>query len=349
MAYTTVNKSTDYFNIKLYTGNGSAGHAITGVGFAPDWTWIKNKGASAHHTVFDRVRGATKAIYTNQTDAETTVSGHITAFGSDGFTLGDNSGKGSTNENGATYVAWNWRAAGSTGSANSNGTISSTVSANTTAGFSIVSYAGNSTAGATVGHGLSSAPTWIIGKNRTDADSWFMYHGSLGGGSTMSFNNSNAKDNNTAFWNNTSPSNTVFTLGNSTDANETGKNYIAYCFTEVPGYSKFGSYKGNGYADGTFVYTGFKPAFVILKRTDAGSSNWQLNDTARDNVNIAKKRLSPSTSDPEYTNLDMGDILSNGFKIKQTDQTWNNSSGTYIYMAFGQSLVGSNNIPATAR
>ena len=212
-----------------------------------------------------------------------------------------------------------------------------------------MSYTGNGSSGATVGHGLGAVPKMIITKSRDNTTNWTSYHASLGNTGRIRLNLQDAAQTGQTNWNSQTPTASLFYLGTNSDTNGNGNNIIAYCFAEKPGFSKFGTYKGNGFADGTYVNVGFKPALVILKRTDAGSSNWQLNDTARDNVNIAKKRLSPSTSDPEYTNLDMGDILSNGFKIKQTDQTWNNSSGTYLYMAFGQSLVGSNNTPTTAR
>ena len=341
MPYTTIDKSSLHFNTKLYTGNG-AEQAITGVGFQPDFTWIKKRNGTAVHYLFDAVRGATYFVNSDQTYANQDNAQSLKSFDNDGFTLGTMAG---ANNNSDTFVSWNWRAGNSAGSSNSDGSITSTVSANTTAGFSIVSYAGNSAAGATVGHGLGSAPTWIIGKNRTDADSWFMYHGSLGGGSTMSFNNSNAKDNNTAFWNNTSPSNTVFTLGNSTDANETGKNYIAYCFAEKRGYSKFGSYTGNGSSNGPFVFCGFKPAFVIARRTDSGSS-WQMYDNKRDVDNVVTHRLRIDLNNAEDTgNVDV-DFLSNGWKLRNTGI--NQNGGAYIFMAFAEEpLVGDN--PTTAR
>ena len=325
----------------LYTGNDSNDRDITGVGFQPDFLWIKNREGPDWHMLQNAIRGANKNITSNSTAAETTHT-YFTSFDSDGFTLDGN--VSDYNKSGLTYVSWNWKAGGA-GSSNNDGSIASTVSANTTAGFSIVSYAGNSAAGATVGHGLGSAPTWIIGKNRTDADSWFMYHGSLGGGSTMSFNNSNAKDNNTAFWNNTSPSNTVFTLGNSTDANETGKNYIAYCFAEKRGYSKFGSYTGNGSSNGPFVFCGFKPAFVIARRTDSGSS-WQMYDNKRDVDNVVTHRLRIDLNNAEDTgNVDV-DFLSNGWKLRNTGI--NQNGGAYIFMAFAEEpLVGDN--PTTAR
>ena len=346
MAYSTIDKSTDHFNIKLYTGN-TSGQSITGVGFQPDLLWIKSRSGAYNWAARDVLRGSTLNLRLNSTNADQTQSDSVTSFDSDGFTLGADSSS-FVNENGATYCSWNWKAGG-TGSSNYDGDTTSTVSANTTAGFSIVSWTGTGSA-ITLGHGLGTTPQVVLVKNRSEVYGWQMYHPGLGGNNKyISIDSSDAVATDTSSWNNTAPTASVFSVGASDANNKNGNNMIAYCFAEKPGYSKFGTYKGNGYADGTYVNVGFKPAIVILKRVDTGSSNWQLNDTARDNVNIAKKRLSPSTSDPEYTNLDMGDILSNGFKIKQTDQTWNNSSGTYLYLAFGQSLVGSNNIPTTAR
>ena len=350
MAYTTVNKSTDYFNIKLYTGNGSAGHAITGVGFAPDWTWIKNKGASAHHTVFDRVRGATKAIYTNQTDAETTVSGHITAFGSDGFTLGDNSGKGSTNENNKNYAAWNWKAGGA-GSSNSDGSITSTVSTNTTAGFSIVSYTGTGSA-ATVGHGLGVAPKLIIIKNRSSAESWRVYHNALGATKEIYLDLTASAGTSSSSFNDTEPTSSVFSVGTGNGTNKSSENLIAYCFAEKKGYSKFGSYTGNGNSDGPFVYTGFRPAWVMYKPTDQ-SDHWEIHDNKRDTFNpmdtILYANRNNAESDPAST-TDRLDFLSNGFKIRTGSSDYNGNGNNYIYIAFAESpFVNANRIPNNAR
>tara|TARA_Y100000114_G_scaffold150661_1_gene166419 strand:+ start:143 stop:1216 length:1074 start_codon:yes stop_codon:yes gene_type:complete len=357
MAYTTVDKSTLKQNTKLYTGNDSAGHAITGVGFAPDWTWIKNRGNAAHHVVFDRVRGATKALYTNQQDAETTVSGHLTAFGSDGFTLGDNSGKGSTNGNGETYAAWNWKAAGTTGSSNSDATgsypITSTVSVDQAAGFSIVKYTGNGYSTATIGHGLGAKPNWVILKPLSYSGAWWIIHQNLGTNKVLEFTSSAQADISSFGGGGLKYStftNAVIGGGNGSSNsdlwNKSGENYIAYCFAEKAGYSKFGIYTGNGDSFGPFAYTGFKPTWLMLKRKDSTSS-WQIYDAVRNPNNPTQERLRADLNNAEDAGSVDIDLFANGFKLRNTGI--NQSNGAYIYMAFGQTLVGSNNIPATAR
>ena len=351
MAYTTINKSTDYFNTKLYTGNGSDGHSITGVGFQPDLIWLKSRSLSEHHIWSDAIRGANKQIYSNLTYAEATSTTRIASFASDGFTLGAGD---LTNKNAATYTAWNWKANG-TGSANTDGSTSSTVSANTTAGFSVVKYAGNSGGNgysATIGHGLGVKPSCMIIKNLTASANWAVYHKDLNNGTNpevkyLEFNTNGQLDDAGIFYD-TAPTNSVFTVGTSDKTNEVNKNYIAYCFAEKKGYSKFGSYTGNGNnAHGPFVYTGFKPAFVMFKRT-SGTGNWQLLDNKRLGYNPLNYTLYPNTSTSDQ---DEGDIylLSNGFQLRGTGTDGNGSGSTYIYMAFASApLVGSNNIPATA-
>jgi len=342
MAYTTINKSGDYFNTKLYTGNGST-NAITGVGFQPDWTWIKKRNGTTWHNLYDAVRGVTKAIASNDTGAEDTRATGLTTFGTDGFTVGaDNN----ANANGDTYASWNWKANGA-GSANTAGTINSTVSANTTAGFSIVKYTGNGSSGATVGHGLTTtAPKIVLIKTTSGADAWTMLNTNIDLNKYLALNSSGAEVSDPMF-NNTAPSSTVFTLDADGQVNGSGVSLIAYCFSEVNGYSKFGSYVGNGNADGTFVYTGFKPAFVMTKKT-SGTSSWDMHDTKRDTFNVATKHLLAEDAGAEGSTVVL-DILSNGFKFRTSNGDRNASGATYIYMAFGQSLVGSNNVPCTAR
>jgi len=343
MAYTTINKSTDYFNTKLYTGTGSS-NALTGVGFQPDWVWLKKRNSSAHHQLFDAVRGVTKRIYSSTNGAESTDAQTLTAFGTDGFTLGTNS---YINGNSDTFVAWNWKA-NDAGSSNSDGSITSTVSANTTAGFSIVSWTGTGTNPSTVGHGLGTAPSCIILKNRDTAGDWYVGHDEIGWTDRLKFNTTATTAASSTLWNDTAPTSSVFTISSS--LNFSGDNTIAYCFAEKTGYSKFGSYTGNGSTDGTFVYTGFKPAFVMIKRTD-NARNWVMFDNKRDGFNSDQGQLKANLTDAEdagssYTLLD---LFSNGFKCTNTGADKNASGGNYIYMAFGQSLVGSNNIPCTAR
>jgi hypothetical protein len=346
MAYTTINKHTDYFNTKLYSGNGST-NAITGVGFAPDFAWIKERTSTSTHVLGTTIQGTGKRLSSATSDAEASLANIFTSFDSDGFTHGADNG---VNESGQTYASWNWKANGA-GSSNTDGTINSTVSANTTAGFSIVSYTGNGSI-STVGHGLSGIPDMITVKNRsTGSTNWRSIFPNmvLGGASNGADYNLNLKTtnpwNNGTEFNDTMPTSSVFTLGTSGDVNTNGDNYIAYCFKNIKGYSKIGSYTGNGNADGTFVYTGFKPAFIILKKT-SDTANWMMYDNKREGYNVDNDHLKPNTNEAEGTSDDL-DILSNGFKLRTSGSGEN--SGNFIYMAFGQSLVGSNNVPCTAR
>jgi hypothetical protein len=342
MAYTTIKKPSDYFNTKLYTGNGTAGTDITGVGFQPDLVWIKSRSAAGDHALQDVVRGATKDLESNNEGAEQNRS-LVQAFISDGFTLGT----GQTNSNGDTFASWNWLASNTTGSSNTDGSITSTVSANTTSGFSIVSYTGTGTQPSTVGHGLGVTPKMFIVKPRTDAQSWCVYHESVGAG-YLTYLDITSASGGSSVWNSTSPTSSVFTV-NDNQVNSSGITYIAYCFAEVKGFSKFGSYTGNGNADGTFVYTGFKPAFTMIKRTDT-TSDWNIMDNKRAvSFNPNTKELYANSSQAEATGgQTIRDFLSNGFKLRGTSGGTNASGGTYIYMAFAEEpLVGDN--PATAR
>ena len=347
MAYTTIKNPKLYFNTKLYTGNSST-NAITGVGFQPDWVWMKNRGANDSHYLFDAVRGVTKSLYSNNTSAEDTRTNSLTAFGTDGFTLGN---EGDINGNGNNYVAWNWKANGA-GSANTDGSINSTVSANTTSGFSIVSYTGSG-ANATVGHGLGSVPKMIIVKQYSSnggTQNWYVYHASLGNNKDLLLNLTNDASNTVTTWNNTTPTSSVFYLGSGDGVNNNTVSYIAYCFAEKTGYSKFGSYAGNGNVDGSFIYTGFKPAFVMAKATTDSGQSWYMHDNKRNPHNVCGLRLFANLTNADTTNGDSGglDFLSNGFKIRTTDGSTNASGQTRIFMAFAEEpLVGDN--PATAR
>lgn len=346
MAYTTINKSTDYFNTKLYTGTGYS-NAITGVGFQPDWVWIKGRSIAYDNNLFDAVRGTEKRIKANATSAQDTVSGSVTAFGTDGFTVGADAG---VNANTETFVSWNWKANGA-GSANTDGDINSTVSVNQTAGFSIVKYTGNGSTNQTVGHGLNTTPKFKIIKSLGATSEGAVLTGAILGstvGQRIFLNTDSAVGNPSGYY----TLDTATTLGisgsnNPTSQNANGQDYIAYCFAEKTGYSKFGSYKGNGNTDGTFVYTGFKPAWVMIKRTDS-TNNWKIIDNKRSPFNVVDKTINADTSGAEGTETN-SDFLSNGFKLRRNGNDVNGSGASYIYMAFGQSLVGSNNIPATAR
>jgi hypothetical protein len=343
MAYTTINKHTDYFNTKLWSGNGSS-QALTGIGHQTDMVWIKSRTDTRKHNLYDVVRGVQKRIVPNDSVAEDTVPG-ITAFGTDGFTVGSET---DTNGSSRNFVGWSWSAGASAGSANNDGSVASTVSVNTTAGFSIVKWTGTG-ATATVGHGLGVEPSMIIIKNLTASRDWLVYHKKLGNTNGIYLDLNLASTTSSNFFNNTSPTSSVFTVGTDTDANDSSDDTIAYCFAEKTGYSKFGSYTGNGNADGTFVYTGFKPALVIIKRTDSSSgANWLLLDSVRSDINIVNENLFANLNDAE-TSTERCDFLSNGFKLRQTGTTVNGSGASYIFMAFGQSLVGSNNVPCTAR
>jgi len=350
MAYTDIDKSDDYFNTKLYTGNNSTGHAITGVGFQPDWTWIKERSSTSSHFVNDSVRGAGENLYTNLTSAEGTLTALFTSFDSDGFTIG-NTNQG--NESGQTYVAWNWLASNTTAS-NTDGSITSTVSANTTSGFSIVSYTGTGSA-ATVGHGLGSDCKLIIIKNRSTATNWIMYHQVTAENRYMELNTTNAEAINFDYWQSTKPTSSVFTIGTASTVNGSGNSMIAYCFAEKKGFSKFGSYTGNGNSDGTFIYTGFKPAFFILKASSGGtasSRSWRMLDNKRDTFNVTDTTLYPNENIAEDTGGATSgmDFVSNGIKIRGTSAAINESGTTYIYMAFAESpFVTSGGIPITAR
>ena len=343
-----IDKPSDYFNTKLYTGNGST-QSITGVGFQPDWTWIKYRNSGTYgHDLYDAVRGATKTLNTNNTNAEYTSADRLTAFASDGFNLDSNA---SVNENSGTYVSWNWNANGA-GSANTDGSISSTVSANTTSGFSIVTYSGTGSAG-TVGHGLGVAPSMIIVKVRTGRTaSWLVYHKGIASDAQTDFiklESSDAAADEATIWNDTAPTSSVFSVGTEDTVSGSGNTFVAYCFAEKQGFSKFGSYTGNGSADGTFVYTGFKPAFVIFKNTTTANKQWYLMDNKRNTYNVANIVLAPNQANDEswWGTGNNADFLSNGIKIKSNSDI-NNSGDNFIYMAFAeQPLVGDN--PATAR
>jgi len=342
-----INKPNQYFNTVLYTGNGTAigsgGNAITGVGFQPDWVWIKSRTQVEEHEVFDPIRGVTKYIRPSTTQAEVTDSESLTAFDADGFTVGNH---GQINANSQSFVSWNWLASNTTAS-NTDGSITSTVSANTTSGFSIVSWTGSG-ANATIGHGLGVAPKFLIVKNRSSVTSWGVQT-STGAGFEMNLNNQEGQTATSVYWNSTDPTSSVFSVGTNAATNNSGDNMIAYCFAPIKGFSKMGTYTGNGNADGTFVYTGFKPAWILTKKSSGSGDSWNLLDATRNPNNAVDKRLTPDTADAEATTTQY-DILSNGFKARATTGSVNTSGATYIYMAFAENpLVGTNNIPATAR
>ena len=345
MAYSNINKPTDYFNTVLYTGNGST-QSITGVGFQPDFVWGKNRNTTNWHDLEDVVRGVTKRLSSNETDAEATETNNFTSFDSDGFSVGSGP---NVNGNGNSIVVWNWKANG-TGVSNTAGSITSTVSANTTSGFSIVTYTGTGVS-ETIGHGLGAVPNVIIVKGRsgTDAvDSWYTYHSSVGNTQFLELNSTGASTTFSTMWNNTTPTTLTFS---TLYLSKASTNYVAYCFAEKKGFSKFGSYTGNGSTDGTFVYTGFKPAWLLVKQTDV-SRTWILYDNKRSNVNVVNDALQPDLSDAEIVNnANLAvDFLSNGFKFRGASASSNANGGSYIYMAFAENpFVGSDGTPTTAR
>ena len=342
MAYSSIAKPTDHFNTVLHTGNGGT-QSITGVGFQPDWVWIKRRNGSESHALFDVIRAVTKQLASNSGDAEETVATSLTSFDSDGFSLGSYS---RVNASSDTYASWNWKAGGSA-SSNSDGSITSTVSANTTAGFSIVSYTGTGSV-ATVGHGLGAVPKMIFFKDRETAVDWGVYAEPIGNTKEMYLSTNDGAGTNSGAFNNTTPTSSVFTIGTSSRYNPSSKGVIAYCFADVKGYLKIGSYTGNGNADGTFVYTGFKPAFILVKDSTGSGNNWFIWDNKRDGYNVVNRYLRPNLANVEgyYEAID---ILSNGFKNRNTSGSANGSQ-TYIYMAFAESpFVNSKGVPTTAR
>ena len=356
MAYTSIDDPAQYFNTVIYTGDGGSNRSVT-VDFQPDWVWIKERNGTNDQTLFDSVRGATKRLRANATEAEDTQANQLKSFDSDGFTLGSLS---AVNSNGQNYVSWNWLAGGSA-SSNSDGSITSSVSASTISGFSIVSWTGTGST-ATLGHGLGVTPQMIIVKKRdTSGTDWITFGSVLGGtvGSEfikLNFANAKTTGLNTSWFNQTAPTSSVFTVGTQSDLNGSSATYIAYCFVEKKGYSKIGSYVGNatGNGGGPFIYTGFKPAWVMIKNVSANSTDWLIYDNKRGGPvanyygNNNKFFLEANTSDTEAN--ETFDMYSNGFKIKITNNFLNGDGNTLIYMAFAESpFVNSNGIPTNAR
>jgi hypothetical protein len=366
MSYTTINKPNQYFNTLTWTGDGSASRNITGLDFQPDWVWGKCRNAAVSHAVYDSVRGASNLINTNTTSAEGTNAA-LNAFISNGFTVNSDS---YLNGNSNTYVSWNWLASNTTAS-NTDGSITSTVSANTTSGFSIVSYTGNSTSGATVGHGLGAVPgnstsgdtvghglgavpSMIIWKD-LGTNSWGVYHKSLGNTNAVFLDLTNASTSFSTLVNNTTPSSSLITLGSSTNSNNS-RGMIAYCFAEKQGYSKFGSFVGNGQAfpNSPFIYLGFKPAFFMWKNTSDGGidDNWNMVTAKSQEYNIQDAGYTMANTNGAETAFGGNQInfLSNGVKLNVASPYHNQSGSTYIYMAFAEApLVGTNGVTAKGR
>ena len=344
-----IDKPSDFFNTKLTTGTGNS-QAVTGLGFQPDWIWGKRRDDTGNNSLFDSVRGITKGLESNGQGAEFTSSDYYTAFGNDGFTIAAGSG-GAGNGNGQTAVQWCWKAGGSA-SSNSNGSITSSVSANTDAGFSIVSYTGNGSDNATIGHGLGSSINFVIVKRRNSTSNWLVQGSKVGTGygQYLELNATSAVT--SASDNIKSVSSSLLTLGTNGSCNGSSDTYIAYCFSEVSNYSKMGSYTGNGNADGTFIYTGFKPAFLLVKRSSQANNDWNLHDNKSPGFNVNNSYSAPNAAAAEVTGntSQIFDLLSNGFKCRGAGTGSNASGSTYIYMAFAENpFVASNFVPTTAR
>jgi hypothetical protein len=319
-----------------YTGTGSSRSVTNTAGFKPDLVWVKSRSAATDHAWYDSVRGVQKQLESNTTTAETTETTGLTAFGTNGFTVG---ALAQMNTNAATYVGWQWQAGQGSSSSNTAGSITSTVSANTNAGFSIATFTTPASGGPwTIGHGLGVAPKLIIAKSSSAALSWVVYHASTGNTVYTLLNTTGAVSGaSSTIWNNTSPSSTVFTMG-ATSFWGASATYVAYCWAEIAGFSNFGSYTGNGNADGPFVYTGFRPKFVLFKRTNA-VSNWYIYDSTRNTTNLANLNLLPNATNAEFAAASVNeplDLLSNGFKLRGTGGDGNASGSTYIYMAFAE-------------
>jgi len=353
--YTQIDNPELYFQCKLYTGNGSDNNAITfdqtDTSMQPDVVWIKSRSNSGYnHCLIDSVRGVTKVIRPNLTSDEDTYSDALKSFDSNGFTLDDDGSNGEMNTNTHTYVAWCWKAGtawSNDASATGVGSLDSSGSKSATAGFSIISFTGTESGTPSIAHGLSSTPEFIISKARAITDNWMAFHGSFSAQDYIILNTTGAKASASSVWNSL-PSSTVINMGDNAGVNDDGA-MIMYAFHSVQGFSKFGSYTGNGNADGTFVFCGFRPAWVMIKNSTSGSSHWVIADNKREGYNV--------DNDPLYANLnaaegttDFMDILSNGFKLRTTGVDFNASGDTYIYMAFAEApFVNSNGVPCNAR
>jgi hypothetical protein len=318
----------------LYTGTGTNGLSITGVGFQTDFNWTKSRSSASYsHQLSDSNRGFSKYLYSNSTAAEgTDATNHIQSVNSDGYVI--NSGA-SFNASGITYVAWNWLCNAGSTSSNTSGTITSTVEANTTAGFSVATYTGNGSAGATFGHGLGVAPSFVIIKERGNVNGWLCYHISTGNTGYIELDSNIAFQTLSTFLNNTTPSSTVVTLGTVSNVNRSGGTFVAYCFAPIAGYSAFGSYTGNGSTDGPFVYTGFRPRFVLIKISSGSTGSWWIWDSGRNTFNAASNILAPDSSGAEISPYNC-DLLSNGFKLRDVTGALNGSGYTFIYAAFAE-------------
>jgi hypothetical protein len=324
----TIKKGNTVMDATTYTGTGASLSVTNTSAFKPDFVWVKGRSGATDNALYDSVRGTTKDLVSNSTAAETTQAQGLTAFGTNGFTVGT---LAKMNTSAATYIGWQWQAGQGTNTSNTSGTITSTVSVNTTAGFSVVTWAGTGSGSVTVGHGLGVAPKFVITRARNTNDNWWVYHQNLTSAAYYLVLNSTAAQTNTPYnvWNSTAPSSSVLTLGPAMNGSF---NNVAYCWAEIAGFSKFGSYVGNGSTDGTFVYTGFKPAFVMVKSSN-GTADWLILDNKRLGYNPQNTNLAPNSSRAEDSTVVL-DFLSNGFKFRIS--TFPNNAETFIYAAYAE-------------
>ncbi len=347
MAYTTITDPSAYFQAQIYTGT-SATHSVTFGGnsnLQPDWVWTKCRSNTSDHFLFDSTRGVQNQLHSNTNNAQGANATSLTSFNTDGWTMGTTGGM---NYNSQTYVGWGWKANGGTTASNSNGSITSTVQADTTAGLSIVTYTGSGS-NATIGHGLGVAPEIVLVKKYSSGTvrDWIMYGKALGNTKALMLNNTDSLYTLTDAWNSTTPTSTTFAIGTNGRVNDSGAYYVAYCFAGKQGYSKFGSYAGNGNVDGPFIYTGFKPAWIMIRRTDS-SGDWLMLDSTRSRINVANNALKADSTAAENSGYWDVDLLSNGFKIRKADNELNGTN--LFYMAFAENpFVATNGVPTTAR
>ena len=355
MAYTNIDDSSAYFQTASVWTGGSSTLAITNDGnsdLQPDWVWIKCTNASQPHALVDSSRGTSKYLESASTAAEVTDTGRLQSFDTDGFTLAGNSGP--VNTAGGTYVGWQWKCNGGTTVSNTDGDLTSTVQFNSTAGFSIVLYTGKSPIEPLeVGHGMGEAPDVVLVKNRSGSRNWVMYHKNLTAPAANRYlmldNSVYGELANSTLWGNVAPSSTIITTGENAAVNQPNLDFVAYCWKERQGFSKFGKYVGNGSTDGTFVYTGFKPAWIMCRRIDGGGNSWDIHDSTRDPYNPSGRTFYADTNGGELTGNNV-DLLSNGFKQRDTSANRNGNGNTYIYMAFAENpFTTSTGIPTTAR
>ena len=345
MAYSTIDDPTLYFNTVLYAGTGSE-QTVSGVNFSPGLTWLKSRSNGQPNVLSDSVRGGNKQLYTADTQAETTYGQYLKSFNSDGFVLGTDSG---INQSSQTFVSWNWKAGGSA-SNNTDGNKTISLSVNTTAGFSVGTYAGTGQ-DSTIGHGLGAVPDWLMIKNRSSGSrKWQLWHNGLTGTNKyLAIDRSDAELTDSASWDNTAHSNTVWNTYGSGEANQNGENFVCYAWTSIQGFSKFGSYTGNANANGPFIYTGFKPAWIMTKQINGGSS-WIVHDNKRDPINAVTEYFTVEEPDAAGTLANSFDLCSNGFKVRTSNGDRNSSGDSFAYWAFAESpLVNSEGIPNNAR